>query len=65
MTWHGTYSKDATQTLREAKRREAEQRDAVAKPERRKAFRLGPVPDGGARTLRSIRRHEKGTSEDS
>jgi hypothetical protein len=65
MTWHGTYSKGAMQTQREAKRSEAEARNAVAKPSRRKAARLGPVPDGGTRTLKSVRRHEKGDSETS
>lgn len=44
-------------TLREEKHREAEQRNAEAEPEQRKAYRLGPLDINGRRTAKSIARY--------
>lgn len=58
VSWHGKQGRGAMCTLREEKRREAEQRNAEAKPERRKAYRLGPLDINGRRTAKSISRYQ-------
>lgn len=52
--YNGRCGTGYAKTLREAKRSEAEARNAATLPENRKAFRLGPVPSTGVRTARSI-----------
>lgn len=54
--WDGRHGKGARKALREAKSLEGELRTEDTSEHRRKAFRLGPVPDGG-RTAFSIRKY--------
>lgn len=59
MSWHGSYGKGAMRAHRIAKREDAERRNAKTPPERRRAYRLGPLTQHGRRTEKSIRRYLK------
>jgi hypothetical protein len=55
--WHGRYFRGAMRVHRATKRDEAAERDKLTRPERRKAYRLGPLNRNGVRTRKSIRRY--------
>lgn len=55
--YNGKCGQGYAKTLREAKRSEAEARNALTPAHRRRAFLLGPVPEGG-RTVRSVQAYE-------
>ncbi len=63
MAWHGPYDRGAMAAHRNAKREDAERRNAATPPERTKVFRLGPLTQHGYRTAKSVRRHLKDDRE--